>query len=628
MSYRIMTIAETLNRLNHDLFIPAIQRPYVWTSEQITRLFDSVMRGYPIGALLFWDLPEGSREDWEVYRFVSDFRMGSIHNDLAELAPEHPVTLVLDGQQRLTSLFLGLAGSYTVKQKHKRKVADDAWDQTLLYIDLAHSPQTSRAEEEDDSSPVAEHYRFAFFTTERPPQNKTNELWFQVGLIMDAPDATSRDHLLNTWVQASLQLDSAHCGVAAANLGRLWTALWQDQTVAYFTEAGDSYDRVLDIFIRANDGGTRLSRSDLLMSVITLRWEQFNAREETERLMEDLTEELAPKRAITREFVLRTALFLNDLDFTIKVRNFVPRNIRLLERTWERTKQVLRFAARFLGEHGFHGDRLTSINVLMLVTYYLHKANPDEEAELHLGREDAERIRRWLILLSFRGLLSLQTNNTFGVYRGVIKRSLRDNLLFPAQAIAEIFSNMGRPMEFDDDAVGTWCNSTLDQGNGEALLSLLYDDDLANLRRRAMPLVKAEYFSPDELRRAGVSHALAPLVQGFSDKLVLSVALDSAEQVHYYAMAFEVWAQTLSPAFMDKHCLPQDISLYRLDRLPDWVSARRKLVREKLFGLLREGMGMRSTRSTAGELQSAVGHATGDALPTYIYQDQKCTSLP
>jgi hypothetical protein len=599
MSYKITTIAETLNRLNHNLFIPAIQRPYVWAPEQITRLFDSVMRGYPIGALLFWDLPKGSRDDWEVYRFVSDFRMGSIHNDLAELAPEHPVTLVLDGQQRLTSLLLGLAGSYTVKQKHKRKVTDDAWDQTVLYIDLAHSPQASLAEEDDDSSPVAEHYRFAFFPAERPPHNKGNELWFRVGLIMGAPDATARDRLVTTWVQASLHLDSAHRKVAEANLGRLWAALWLDQAVAYFTEAGDSYDRVLDIFIRANDGGTRLSRSDLLMSVITLRWEQFNAREETERLIDDLTEALSPKRVISREFVLRTALFLNDLDCTIKVRNFVPRNIRLLEQTWERTKQVLRFAAGFLREKGFHGERLTSINVLMLVAYYVHKANPNQDAELHLGHNDAERIRRWLILLSFRGLLSLQTNNTFSTYRTTVKRALRDNLQFPAQAIAEAFCNMGRPMEFDDDAVGTWCSSTLDQGSGEALLSLLYDDDLANLQRRAMPLVKAEHFSPDELRRSGVSPALAPLVQGFSNKLVLGVALDHGEQVHYHAMAFEVWAQTLSPAFMHKHCLPQDISLYRLDRLPEWVNARRELIRQKLFNLLAEEAKVEQFEQTA-----------------------------
>lgn len=48
MGYQITTIAQTLHRINQDLFIPAIQRPYVWQPEQITRLFDSLMRGYTL----------------------------------------------------------------------------------------------------------------------------------------------------------------------------------------------------------------------------------------------------------------------------------------------------------------------------------------------------------------------------------------------------------------------------------------------------------------------------------------------------------------------------------------------------------------------------------------------------
>ena len=77
------------------------------------------------------------------------------------------------------------------------------------------------------------------------------------------------------------------------------------KAACYSIVGGRRYDRILDIFIRANSGGSPLSRSDLLMSVITLRWEQFNARDETERLIEDLTELLSPKRALNREFVLR-----------------------------------------------------------------------------------------------------------------------------------------------------------------------------------------------------------------------------------------------------------------------------------------------------------------------------------
>ncbi|MDI3490757.1 MAG: hypothetical protein PWP11_2034 [Thauera sp.] len=584
MGYQTTTVADTLNRINRELFIPAIQRPYVWTPEQIIRLFDSLMRGYPIGALMFWDLPPGSRDDWEIYRFVTHFRMGSIHNEPSGLSADDRVSLVLDGQQRLTSLLIGLQGSYTVKRKHKRKATDDAWDEKILFIDLAHAPEVEADEENDELSPIAEHYRFEFVDQAHPPVSKGDELWFEVGLILAAPTPEERDVMVQNWVEANLNLSEIGRMMARNNLMRLWDAVWHDRAVAYFTERSDSYDRVLDIFIRANDGGTRLSRSDLLMSVITLRWERFNAREETEALIDALTESLNPKRAITREFVLRAALFLNDLDFSIKVQNFVPANIRVLEQSWERTKEVLRFTARVLREMGFYGERLFSTNVVMLLAYYLHRSNPS--AELRLADADRQRIRRWLVLLDFKSLLSLQTGATFSTYRSVVRRNLQGRSDFPLAEIADGFGRMGRSLEFGESDLRTWTSTPLEASNAEALLSLIYPDDLPNLRRRALPFVQSRFFMPDELHRAGVPDALMPAVQGFANKLILGVALDTREQESYFALPFEQWAASLSPEARAFHCLPDDPALYSLDRLPQWVSARRALLSQKLFGLI------------------------------------------
>lgn len=584
MGYQTTTVAETLNRINRELFIPAIQRPYVWTPEQIIRLFDSLMRGYPIGALMFWDLPPGSRDDWEIYRFVTHFRMGSIHNEPSGLSADDRVSLVLDGQQRLTSLLIGLQGSYTVKRKHKRKATDDAWDEKILFIDLAHAPEMEADQENDELSPIAEHYRFEFVDQAHPPISKGDELWFEVGLILAAPTPEQRDVMVENWVEANLNLSETGRTMARANLLRLWDAVWHDQAMAYFTEYSDSYDRVLDIFIRANDGGTRLSRSDLLMSVITLRWERFNAREETEELIDDLTESLNPKRAITREFVLRAALFLNDLDFSIKVQNFVPANIRVLEQSWERTKEVLRFTARVLREMGFYGERLFSTNVVMLLAYYLHRSNPS--AELRLADADRQRIRRWLVLLDFKSLLSLQTGTTFSTYRSAVRRNLQGRSDFPLAEIAEGFGRMGRSLEFGESDLRAWTSTPLEASNAEALLSLIYPDNLPNLRRRALPFVQSRFFMPDELQRAGVPDSLMPAVQGFANKLILGVALDTREQESYFALPFEQWAASLSPAARAFHCLPDDSALYALDRLPQWVSARRALLSKKLVGLI------------------------------------------
>jgi len=120
MSYSATTISRVVDRVNRSYFLPAIQRPYVWEPEQIIALFDSLMKGYPISSFLFWEVKPENRENWDIYQFVEHFRYGQVHNEPAE-TDGRDVTLVLDGQQRLTSLIIGLRGTYTVI--HRRYAA-------------------------------------------------------------------------------------------------------------------------------------------------------------------------------------------------------------------------------------------------------------------------------------------------------------------------------------------------------------------------------------------------------------------------------------------------------------------------------------------------------------------------
>ena len=135
MKYQSETVGSILSRVNHDVFIPSIQRPYVWEPEQIVKLFDSLMRGYPINSFLFWELQPENFGDWDVYQFVRKFRQGNIHNDEATPSTDKPAILVLDGQQRLTSLLIGLMGSYTMRLKKARKLTDSSWFEDALYLD-------------------------------------------------------------------------------------------------------------------------------------------------------------------------------------------------------------------------------------------------------------------------------------------------------------------------------------------------------------------------------------------------------------------------------------------------------------------------------------------------------------
>ncbi|MDO0932676.1 DUF262 domain-containing protein [Streptomyces sp. DG2A-72] len=96
--------------------LPAIQREFVWSRDKITRLYDSLMRGYPIGSFLMWQVQEGNSGRFAFYDFMRDYH----EPDNAHCAPTGPlgsraITAILDGQQRLTALNIGLCGSFTAK---------------------------------------------------------------------------------------------------------------------------------------------------------------------------------------------------------------------------------------------------------------------------------------------------------------------------------------------------------------------------------------------------------------------------------------------------------------------------------------------------------------------------------
>ncbi len=103
---QMATIMGLLNQISdEEIVLPAIQRDFVWTESQTETLLDSIMRGYPIGIALLWE----TYNDIQYRIFERDFRRGTMHSYRDN--PEHRrLRIVLDGQQRLQSLYIALHG--------------------------------------------------------------------------------------------------------------------------------------------------------------------------------------------------------------------------------------------------------------------------------------------------------------------------------------------------------------------------------------------------------------------------------------------------------------------------------------------------------------------------------------
>ena len=126
------------NIASNKYLLPAIQRKFVWSSEQIEMLFDSILRNYPINSFMLWEIKDRNiKQNYKFYQFIKDYAK-KFHED----NPDAPSQLlndifyaVIDGQQRLTSLYIGLSGSYREKKPNKRwKDNEAALPTQRLYV--------------------------------------------------------------------------------------------------------------------------------------------------------------------------------------------------------------------------------------------------------------------------------------------------------------------------------------------------------------------------------------------------------------------------------------------------------------------------------------------------------------
>src|SRR3954454_24439680 len=133
-----VSVAEVLEGI-HDrrYLLPAIQREFVWDTNQIRKLVDSVMLGYPIGSFLLWNVEPAKAAGFTFYNFLTDsHQRDHPYATKATVAAGHPTIAILDGQQRLTALNIAMYGSHAEKKKYAWWNSPDAFPKKRLYLDL------------------------------------------------------------------------------------------------------------------------------------------------------------------------------------------------------------------------------------------------------------------------------------------------------------------------------------------------------------------------------------------------------------------------------------------------------------------------------------------------------------
>ena len=421
MEYIPIRVSDIVRHVNRDWYLPAIQRELVWQTDRIQRLFDSIMSDFPIGSFLFWNLEQENKSEWPIYEFIRQYDEEQPHNVLADMnGIQNDITLVLDGQQRITSLFIGLRGSY--RYFYYR------WRTTKLYLNLLKTPVPN------DENPEELTYEFSF-RENAEPSDALEQLWYPVGHILDFNDA--EDAKADMREQLSGLSEEAQTN-ANKLIGRLHNRIHTTLVGNYYQERSQDYDKVLQVFVRANSAGQPLAYSDLLLATATAKWETLDARSEIHNFTDSLNETGAGYK-FGKDFVLKACLYLcESLPIQYKVKNFTKTNLFTIEANWDSIKEALACTVRLIARFGFHSKNVVAPLALLPIAFYLLKrGNPrfDESSDA----EDAEAqvaIRKWFVFSTLK--------NAFGGSSDTILTRLRQILIegesdapFPSRELYE-----------------------------------------------------------------------------------------------------------------------------------------------------------------------------------------------
>jgi len=421
---------QLLDDLNREIYLPHIQRPFVWGEDQVRRLLDSLLRGYPIQTLLFWR----TRDEIKARRFMdlvcNDVDLHSLYDQHASEGGNERL-FVLDGQQRLQALRTLFDGGILTDKGQRL----DAW------IDL-----TSGHAQNDDGfwydirfSAVAPGHTWYRIANLRSIHSRTN------GAALGRQEARRvESHITGTREEVDAALDrvqdNAH---ALVRILRDEGVFWYDELDGVVNDF--HYERVLEVFVRVNNGGTKLDAGDLM----------FAAMKGLSGEIEQEVEEIAAQLSIgdltfDKSWVLKAIVLALTGNATLGPRLFAGAAgealMQRIDEEWDRIERSFQ-QLHDLIQHDTRvsSDRLirSYVAFIPIVDYLYHHPGPDPKQR--------QRITGYFHKAQLFNWFSASTDQLLA---GLHAKIVASHGTFPLEEIKEFFAGYRRDVELSADNIG------------------------------------------------------------------------------------------------------------------------------------------------------------------------------
>lgn len=557
-----------------ELRLPEIQRHYVWRATRVRDLLDSLYRGYPSGSILMWETDEPVP--------TRDF---AISQDSTAFAGRK---LLLDGQQRLTSLTAVLSGTSVQVRGRKRPI------DILFNLDHPDGPPTDIVEvESDEDAPTASDDELndeaddSEDSNEQGLQEKLNRRTFVVAAknLASQPQWVSVSAVFATANDAEIlkkaginSFDDPRFQRYSDRLKKL-RAIKDYQYVVHVLERSMSYEEVTEIFVRVNSLGAKLKSSDLAMAQMSSRWP--NLLKELEAFQEEceqswFTIELGQLVRAIVVFATQQCLF----------RSVASTPIEKLKDGWKEAQEGLRFAINFLRSNaGIEDESLLSSPMFIHTLAAVSRIKDNK-----LTADEQRALLHWLLVANARGRYS----------RGSTETLLNEDLaiLYRGDGIAGLMEpvkrQFGRLTIEPNDLAGRGVNSPLFSLAYLALkaagakdwysglgLSLTHQGKLHFIQwHHVIPksLLKERGYETGEINEI----ANMAFITGQTNRRI-----SNKEATQYLV---DIVAKQGKDA-LESQCVPTDPALWPTEAYRDFLKVRRESLAQRMNAFIREKSG-------------------------------------
>lgn len=577
--FTTLTILDVVQDISSNKYLlPSIQREFTWKHSQIEQLFDSLMQEYPIGTFLFWELPPSKYSEYEFYKFLQNYHeKNAHHNSKIDLKGSENVMAVLDGQQRLTSLFVGLKGTYAYKIPWARR---NAFPKRKLYLNIV-----GQAAEGEN------FYDFRFLTDDDISKYKDDPkyYWFEVGQILTMPDIIAVTKYVNRQVNKNDMYDEDQDDFAMDCMAQLHTVIHTQKIICYYKVKTEELDKVLNIFIRVNKGGTPLSYSDLLLSTATAQWESHDAREEITEFVDELNS-IGKGFNVDKDFVLKSSLVLTGFrNIAFKVDNFSKTNMLKIEDNWQTIKSALYSAFTLVSSFGFNRDSLKSNYAVIPIAYYLKTIGLPAHFETATAyAENRKLIKKWLIMSLIKRTFSGQPDNVLRPLRDLIDINGANN--FPLDAIVDRFRGTSKSIVFTNDDIDMLLEHKYGKEGTLTALMLLYPQLDFNNMFHVDHMYPKSKFTKKILRGKGVDENLIGEYMEQVNNIANLQLLAAIPNIEKHDEDFDVWFKKAHPTEAEQieyrkvNYLPN--MEYTYENFLQFIDERKKIIRKRFEEIL------------------------------------------